>query len=122
VAPALQTETGQATVESLTAIVVLTALLGVGLFVSYLCFAHVWLDHCSYEALICLSTSAPQSRCQEQMKIKIKTALPVGQIETLHLQRSPSLVQTEVSLAISGKQVLEHRASLPVPLKSQLTH
>lgn len=114
--PVLQ-ESGSVVVESLISFTAIIAIVAGGLTVAYHSFAKVWIDHSSYEALICLGTSSTVFQCEERLRKRLKRALPIGRIAHLRLNRSPSRARVELRLAFKNQTLLRHQASLYLPLR-----
>lgn len=109
---------GGAAIESLIAMTAISLLVSGGLAVILLTFARVWIGHASYEALICISTSAPIPTCEADIRRKIHSALPFGRLHSLTLSRRPKAAAIEVRFSLGGKLILRHQDSLRLPVRT----
>lgn len=112
-----QGERGSAAIESLMAIGILSVAIPAGFAVMYFSFARVWIDRNAYEALICLSTSAPESKCRDDFRAAIDRTLHFGRLQSLHLQRLPSAARIDLQFTISPKIRIHHHDLLRLPLQ-----
>ena len=113
---------GSVTVEATISLSFLVTLISGGLTLSYLCFAHVWLERASYEAVICLSTRATQAACDGKLRADVRRALPFGQISDTDLNRRPNLASVKLRFSLGGKTIFEQRDSRTLPLQSGLSY
>ncbi len=108
---------GSVTVEATLSMSLLITMISGGLTLTYLCFAHVWLERASYEAVICLSTRASQAACDRKLRAEVGRALPFGQISDVNLNRRPDLASVKLQFSLGGKPLFEQRNSRALPLR-----
>lgn len=113
---------GSATLETVLSLSVVGTIVTGGLSVIYLSFAYVWLERASYEGVICLSTTASTRFCEERLRFETQTALPVGSVSDLHMDRTRAKASVNLRFSIFGKDVLEHRDTRDLPLYAEQTH
>lgn len=112
-------ERGTAAIESMVAVSFLVTAIPLGLAVMYFSFARVWIDRNAYEALICLSTSASESKCRDDFRASLARVLHIGRLQSLHLQRMPLEAKIDLWFAISDRIRIHHRNSLRLPLEPE---
>ena len=59
---------GFSSLETMVAIVAVAAVVSILLFVAYLSFTKVWVQHQSHEALLCMAKGHSTVQCELQMK------------------------------------------------------
>jgi hypothetical protein len=117
----ISNQKGSATVETTLSLSLVMTIVGGGLSIIYLSFAFVWLERASYEAVICLSTRLSQHSCEDRLRHETTTALPVGRISGLHMERTPARASVSLRFNIGGRDVFEHRDVRALPLSEGLT-
>lgn len=112
-------ERGSAIIESMVAMSFLIIAIPMGFTLMYFSFAQVWIDRNSYEALICLSTSAAEGKCRDDFRTALDRVLHIGHLQSLTVQRLPFEAKIDVQFAISEKFRIHHRDSLRLPLEPE---
>jgi hypothetical protein len=112
-------ERGSATIEVLAGSVLVTALIGGGLAISYVSFARTWLDRNSYEASICLATDATRDVCEKRFRRNVERGLPIGKLEHAVLERGEREVATRGRWKLNDAVELsfEDRRRLPLGVR-----
>jgi len=116
----LSNQRGSAVVEtSLSMTVVATVIVG-GMSILYFSFTRVWLNHSSYEGLICLSTRAAQGECEARFRNDTANAIPIGRVSELHMTRSKHQAKIDVRFSYGQQTVLSVHDSLNLPLRGPI--
>jgi hypothetical protein len=113
-------ERGFALIESMGALGFVVLLVVTGLGVAYFSFARVYLDRTVYEAAICLATTATKSSCESSLRKSVSSALPLGEIGQLNLNRAFAEVDAHLTWKVNSLE-LRINKSLQLPLLSQIT-
>lgn len=116
----LRSQSGTANIEATVALPALVILISGALSVFYFSFSLIWIERNSYEAIVCLSTSAPVRDCRERLKARLNHALPIGEIKHLQLRRAPSEARVEISFEVAKALPIKHQVSRRLPLKVKL--
>lgn len=118
-------ERGSALVELISTLTVLTTLIGGGLFLIYFCLSKVWISRATYEAVICLASSAPEFFCKKKLVEDVRRALPLGEVLRVDASRRMDSAQASVKigwrkLGAEDLEILSHRDQRRLPLRSGL--
>lgn len=81
---------GSALLEALIVGPVTLILISGILFVAYLGYAKLWLDHLAYRSVICLSKHRSKITCQTEISQTARRVLFLGHIHSFQLIRRPS--------------------------------
>lgn len=111
-----RTERGATAIEAVVALSVLAAVITTGLAIMYLAFARIWIERCSYEAMICLASSKPEAGCERDLRHNIRAALPIGDLTHVSLSRTEDRAVVNVRFMMNGSEVIRHRDSRALPL------
>lgn len=115
-----RSQSGQATVEAVALAPALAVILTVGLALAYLSFAKTWIARCTYESLVCLSTSTPASKCERDLRLAIASALPIGAVSSIHATRNSRRGSLDIRFSLDGHDLIRHKARLAYPLISPM--
>ena len=115
-------QNGSAVLETTISLSLVVTIVGGGLSILYLSFAHVWLERASYESVVCLSTREPQHSCEDRFRMEAKSALPIGRVSELHMERSSSHASIKLRFNIAGKDVFEHHDFRSLPFSEGRTN
>lgn len=117
---------GSASTEAVASIVfVMAAFIG-GLTATYVGYVRVWLDRSLYESLICLASietkhAVPIRVCENEFRMRVLQALPIGTIQATHFSRLRKSVVAEVRFLVNERAVLSLSQTLPLPLRLSTT-
>lgn len=111
--PSLLQNKGQALVESLIGLIVIVPFLSSGLFLIYASFAKVWLNHVSYESLMCLSERQTLGACSLQARQSLHQVLPGWSVDQLELVRNRRHLKSHVKLSLIQAFHLTSAQELP---------
>lgn len=92
---------GNALVEFSVALPALVGVLGIALPLLYYAFAHLWIQWCVHEGLICLLKNLPSPHCRQEAKERISSVLPIGEVRSLLFSFDDTSVQGRVVFYIS---------------------
>lgn len=117
-----QAQRGSATIESALVAFVLLALFS-GIFsIGFVALAKVWLQFASYEAAICLATTARESTCRAKLENRFSGVLPGANANgsTIHLHRNTQFARVDLQYRLSDKLVFKESRRLQLPLRPDL--
>lgn len=86
---------------------------------AYTAFAKVWLQYSSYEAVMCLATTARVNTCRSALTMRMNSALLGGQAKyrVNHLRRDQHSTEVDLEYRLTDKLIIKEtrRLSLPLP-------
>lgn len=109
-------EHGMALIESAAALVFVIAFITMALTCMYASFARVWIARCSYEAAICLSTSASELSCKNTLRAAVTRMLPFGSASSPRVSRDAREAHVSLDYTFGEKLRIHHSESLKLPL------
>lgn len=108
---------GFAALETLVGTGFALLLMGAGLTTSYVSFARTWLDRNAYEAAICLASDSAAHDCERRTRDAVTRGLPIGALDSLHLQRTPARVSVRGRWRLTEDLILSFRDERSLPLR-----
>jgi hypothetical protein len=112
----LKSERGSFVVETAISLLVVITMVSGGLIAVYTSFVYVWIDHASYETLVCLSTKASEGECASELQTRVKLALPFGEVSQLHVSRNQNEARVQLHFNYKNHLLLKHNDSRRLPL------
>jgi hypothetical protein len=109
---------GQAIIESLFPLPLMTAAFSFFLILAYSAFASAWIGYQLDQSLFCLAEGRPQRTCSDQLRTRLHRALPLGDVKDLKIEEMKTdqwrgLVEWEwMHRKISKKKVLRWGSSV----------
>jgi hypothetical protein len=112
----LSNQRGTALLEGVVSLPLFGLLISITLAGSYLAFARMWLHHESYEALICLATTASVESCENRLREKTHAVLKIGDFYFVNLYRDHLHAELHAQFRCGEKIQFHLRDSLRLPL------
>ncbi len=113
----LENERGSTMVETtIAASTVVVIILGLTM-IGYVAFAKAWIQHSSYEAVICLAAQTNTKQCHHELQLKIGRLLPSARLTNVQLARSPREASVRFRLSLFDELSVNEKRQMRLPLK-----